>query len=601
MLSRGVDRAIVRLIFALACVFMKPGFSYVLPDPTFEVLKPQGLRVSIPDAPGLRIFGFHANINKAIRTNEYGQIVGDTYLATDDRWTFEDSDVTIKNGDVLHYWIYVQVNGINHRKNDQRWTYSQNEAVDSQETTQSSSKYEIPTEGRLLLEDYFNSFNASLWKREIKMPLDPDYEFCVYHNQNHEQLVQVHDGQLFIRPIILEDYYGENATAYGRLQLNECTSMVAFECMRQALSYSILPPVISVRFTTKERFVLRYGKIEIRAKFPEGDWLYPEMWLEPRYSIYGMNYASGRVLLGLTRGNENLMNATDVSKIYDTRRLDFGVRVSPSSNEIQEILVTKVNEFGPRWTKDFHAYTTIWTSDGFTFLVDNEEVGQISPNEEGWMSGPYANRKAAPFDQEFFITLGVGVGGLRVFPDGTHSSGMRKPWKNIDAKIMTLKKVTVILIIFIWATNSLADYYPRSKRSSNEYILHRCTATAELIRKHRNEDVGTSLRRAEGNLAQSQTQQKDSLIDDTQSETSKQISNGVFRRMTHMRRRGSGHARRIAGKHLTDTPLKTVSIDVSQDRPSAFKKKNPLPELSRNISGRNIDSSPHVIIIKSLT
>ncbi|XP_018365003.1 PREDICTED: beta-1,3-glucan-binding protein-like [Trachymyrmex cornetzi] len=567
MLSRRVDRAIVQLILVLACILVKPVFPYELPDPIFEVLKPQGLRVSIPDTPDLKIFGFHANINKAIRTNEYGQIAGDTYLAIDGRWTFEDSDVTIKNGDVLHYWIYVQANGINHRKNNQRWTYSQNE-VDSQETTQtSSSKYEIPTEGRLLLKDYFNSFNASLWKREIKMPLDPDYEFCVYHNQNHEQLVQVHNGQLFIRPIILEDYYGENATAYGRLQLNECTSMVAFECTRQALSYSILPPVISARFTTKERFVLRYGKIEIRAKFPEGDWLYPEMWLEPRYSTYGMNYASGRVLLGLTRGNENLVNVTDVSKIYDTRRLDFGVRVSPSHNEIQEILVTKVNEFGPRWTKNFHVYTTIWTSDGFTFLVDGEEVGRISPNEDGWMSGPHADRKAAPFDQE----------------------------------IMTLKKVTVILIIFVWATDSLAVYYPRSRRSSNEYILHRCTATAELIRKHRNEDVGASLRRAEGNLAQSQTQQKGSLIDAIQSETSKQISNGVFRRMTHMRRRGSGHARRNAGKHLADTPLKTVNIDVSRDRPSAFKKKNPLPELSRNISGRNIDSSPHVIIIKSLT
>ncbi|KYN40475.1 Beta-1,3-glucan-binding protein [Trachymyrmex septentrionalis] len=601
MLSCRVDRAIVQLIFALACILVKPVFPYVLPDPIFEVLKPQGLRVSIPDAPGLRIFGFHANINKAIRTNEYGQIAGDTYLATDGRWIFEDSDVTIKNGDVLHYWIYVQTNGINHRKNDQRWTYSQNE-VDNQETTQTnSSKYEIPTEGRLLLEDYFNSFNASLWKREIKMPLDPDYEFCVYHNQNHKQLVQVQDGQLFIRPIILEDYYGENATAYGRLQLNECTSLVAFECTRQALSYSILPPVISARFTTKERFVLQYGKIEIRAKFPEGDWLYPEMWLEPRYSTYGMNYASGRVLLGLTRGNENLVNATNVSKIYDTRRLDFGVRVSPSLNEIQEILVTKVNEFGPRWTKDFHVYTTIWTSDGFTFLVDGEEVGRISPNEEGWTSGPHADRKAAPFDQEFFITLGVGVGGVRVFPDGTHSSGMRKPWRNIDAKIMTLKKVTVILIIFVWATDSLVVYYPRSRRSSNEYILHRCTATAELIRKHRNEDVGASLRRAEGNLAQSQTQQKGSLIDAIQSETSKQISNGVFRRMTHMRRRGSGHARRIAGKHLADTPLKTVNINVPQDRPSTFKKKNPLPELSRNISGRNINSSPHVIIIKSVT
>ncbi|XP_071630436.1 beta-1,3-glucan-binding protein [Temnothorax longispinosus] len=441
MLSRGVDRAIVRLIFALTGILVvRPVFPYVLPDPTFEVLKPQGLRVSIPDAPGLRIFGFHANINKAIRTNEYGQIAGDVYLATDGRWTFEDPDVTIRNGDVLRYWIYAQADGASYRKNDQRWTYSptamENQAVDSQETTQNSSRYETPAEGRLLLEDNFDSFNESLWKREIKMPLDPDYEFCVYHNQNHKQLVQVRNGQLSIKPIILEDYYGENATAFGRLQLNGCTSMVDFECTRQALAYNILPPVISARFTTKERFTLRYGKIEIRAKFPQGDWLYPEMWLEPRYSTYGANYASGRVLLGLTRGNENLVNATDVSKIYDARRLDFGVRVGASPNEIREILVTKVSEFGPRWTQDFHVYTTIWTSNGFTFLLDNEEVGRISPDEEGWLNGLHTDRKAAPFDQEFFVTLGVGVGGIRVFPDDMLSSGIQKPWRNVNVKAM---------------------------------------------------------------------------------------------------------------------------------------------------------------------
>ncbi|XP_011158142.1 uncharacterized protein LOC105194756 [Solenopsis invicta] len=165
---------------------------------------------------------------------------------------------------------------------------------------------------------------------------------------------------------------------------------------------------------------------------------------------------------------------------------------------------------------------------------------------------------------------------------------------------MTLEKVTVILIVLIWATDSLADYN-RTKRSSNEYILHRCTATAELIRKHRNEEItGVSSRKAEGNLAQSQTQQKDSLID-AQSEAAKQFSSGVYRRMTHMRRRGNGHARRITSKRLADTPLKTVNIDVSQDRPSAFKKKNPLPELARDTSGRKIESSPNVIIIKSVT
>ncbi|KAL6430253.1 hypothetical protein ACFW04_007762 [Cataglyphis niger] len=446
MFSCKTDLPILRLTFALACIFAKPVFPYVLPDPTFEVLKPQGLRVSIPDAPGLRIFGFHANVNKAIRANENGEIAGDVYLATNGRWIFEDLEVTVKKRDVLHYWIYAQVNGAHYKNNVQTWRHSSvgSQEIGSQETTERSttSRYKTPTTSRLLLEDNFDSFNASLWKREIKMPLRPDYEFCVYHNENHQQLVQIDDGQLLIKPIILEDLYGENATTYGRLQLNKCTSTIPEECSRQALSYSILPPIISARLTTKERFVLRYGKIEIRARFPQGDWLYPEMWLEPKYSTYGANYASGRVLLGMSRGNENLVNATDVSKIYDARRLDFGVRVLGANTlhgyslNIREILVSKIHEFGPRWTKDFHVYTTIWTSDGFTFLVDGEEIGRVRPDEEGWMTGPNVGRRNAPFDQEFYITLGVGVGGVRVFPDNTTSSGSPKPWRNLGAKAM---------------------------------------------------------------------------------------------------------------------------------------------------------------------
>ncbi|XP_070151004.1 beta-1,3-glucan-binding protein isoform X1 [Polyergus mexicanus] len=437
MFFRRTDLPILRLTFALACIFVKPVFSYVLPDPIFEVLKPQGLRVSIPDASGLRIFGFHANVNKAIRANENGEIAGNVYLATNGNWIFEDPEVTIKKRDVLHYWIYAQVDGTHYKNNVTTWRQPSvgNQEMGSQETTESStSRNETPT-GRLLLEDNFNSFNASLWKREIKIPLKPDYEFCVYHNENHQQLVQIDNGQLLIKPIILDDLYGENVTMYGRLQLSRCTSTNSDECSRKALSYNILPPIISARLTTKERFVLRYGKIEIRARFPQGDWLYPEMWLEPKYSTYGANYASGRVLLGISRGNENLVNATNVSKIYDARRLDFGVRVGTFPN-IREILVSKIHEFGPRWTKDFHVYTTIWTSDGFTFLVDGEEIGRVRPDEEGWMNGPNVGRKNAPFDQEFYITLGVGAGGVRVFPDNTISSGSPKPWSNLGAKAL---------------------------------------------------------------------------------------------------------------------------------------------------------------------
>ncbi|CAL1674731.1 unnamed protein product [Lasius platythorax] len=169
--------------------------------------------------------------------------------------------------------------------------------------------------------------------------------------------------------------------------------------------------------------------------------------------------------------------------------------------------------------------------------------------------------------------------------------------------MMILKKVTVILIVFIWARDSLAGCH-RSRRSNNEYILHRCTATAELIRKHRNGEGVSSRKTENDSSSRLQLQQRDPeifaatiLTDASQSET----PSGVYRRMTHMRRRGSGHARRITGKHLADTPLRTLNIDAPQGRPSVFKRKNPLPELAHDVSGRKIDSSPRVVIIKPVT
>lgn len=125
--------------------------------------------------------------------------------------------------------------------------------------------------------------------------------------------------------------------------------------------------------------------------------------------MYGSNYASGRVLLGLARGNENLVNASDVSKIYDTRRLDFGIRLNASLANVREILVSKVQEYGTQWTRNFHTYTTIWTSDGFTFLVDGEKVGRVTPDGKGWLTGSNADRKAAPFDQEVTSNCKINV------------------------------------------------------------------------------------------------------------------------------------------------------------------------------------------------
>ena len=39
--------------------------------------------------------------------------------------------------------------------------------------------------------------------------------------------------------------------------------------------YDIVNPIQSARLTTKKSFSFTYGTIEVRAKMPRGDWIWP--------------------------------------------------------------------------------------------------------------------------------------------------------------------------------------------------------------------------------------------------------------------------------------------------------------------------------------
>lgn len=69
--------------------------------------------------------------------------------------------------------------------------------------------------------------------------------------------------------------YTVNLTADGT-----CSSTDAFSCVR--VSNSTIPtminPVRSARLTTKGKHHITYGKVEVVAKLPRGDWLWPAIW-----------------------------------------------------------------------------------------------------------------------------------------------------------------------------------------------------------------------------------------------------------------------------------------------------------------------------------
>lgn len=74
----------------------------------------------------------------------------------------------------------------------------------------------------------------------------------------------------------IDNGYTLNLTSTG-----ECTSSTGSSCAVQSNRTlgSIIPPVRSARLTTKGKKSIRYGKVEVTAKLPKGDWMWPSIWL----------------------------------------------------------------------------------------------------------------------------------------------------------------------------------------------------------------------------------------------------------------------------------------------------------------------------------
>jgi beta-glucanase (GH16 family) len=82
------------------------------------------------------------------------------------------------------------------------------------------------------------------------------------------QVTNITSAQLF-------NGYTVNLTADGTCSSNDKAS-----CIR--VSNSTIPtminPVRSARLTTKGKHRITYGKVEVVAKLPQGDWLWPAIW-----------------------------------------------------------------------------------------------------------------------------------------------------------------------------------------------------------------------------------------------------------------------------------------------------------------------------------
>jgi beta-glucanase (GH16 family) len=175
----------------------------------------------------------------------------------------------------------------------------------------------------------------------------------------------------------------------------------------------------SARINTKGKAAWKYGKFEIRAKMPNGAYLWPALWMMPRDSVYGGWAASGEIDIYEGRGQ-------NVREYQST--LHYGS--SWPNNVYQGSGARTANA---DLSADFHVYTCTWTADQISFALDGNTYYTRNLNTNfygGKGTNPYtANRQ--PFDQPFFFIINQAVGGGFFGAQANAlTSDMARAWSN---------------------------------------------------------------------------------------------------------------------------------------------------------------------------
>ena len=139
----------------------------------------------------------------------------------------------------------------------------------------------------------------------------------------------------------------------------------------------------SARITTQDLFEFKYGKIQVRAKLPQGQGTWPAIWM------LGANIDSAGWPFC---GEIDIMEHGDLQPgLISSAIHQDGVNGTPiydrGETSIQNV------------SSQFHVYEANWREDKITFSVDGNKYFT------------YDLTKEMPFHQDFFIILNVAMGG----------------------------------------------------------------------------------------------------------------------------------------------------------------------------------------------
>ncbi|KAL4888329.1 concanavalin A-like lectin/glucanase domain-containing protein [Aspergillus ambiguus] len=306
----------------------------------------------------------------------------------------------------------------------------------------------------LIFEDNFSTLDASIWNHEVQLngygtgsfdwtTKDPRNSYVDSQGLHIVPTLTLSDTNITADQLM--NGYTLNLTADGTCtaqdqRLSNLTSTSKCAVHSNATSGQIINPVRSARLTTAGHKSIKYGRVEVEAKLPAGDWLWPAIWMMPQDSVYGPWPASGEIDIAESRGNDAQQYPLGNNIISSS--LHWGTSYSNDAYKLS------MSEWGAKRTKysdGFHIFGLEWSED-YLFTWLDGRLRQVlffdfTKNENLWTYGKFTGtgvngtspqdpwshtgRDNTPFDQSFYLILSVAVGSTNgYFPDKVGN----KPW-----------------------------------------------------------------------------------------------------------------------------------------------------------------------------
>ena len=145
----------------------------------------------------------------------------------------------------------------------------------------------------------------------------------------------------------------------------------------------------SARIITKGKKEFKFGRIDIRAKLPEGQGIWPALWmLGSNIDDVGWPTCGEIDIMEMVGHEPNKTHGTAHWRASDGNSTFKGASTS-SSKKLSE---------------QYHVYSILWEENSLNWYFDEEKFHTITPNN--------LQNVEFPFNQNFFFIFNIAVGGI---------------------------------------------------------------------------------------------------------------------------------------------------------------------------------------------